>query len=436
MDVSAVVEDYKAQRDTLGKYLRFLISFRRSLAEGSKATIARIEKLEIADLLPLQVAQLQTEGGLGSYLNWLACAYLHAHIDGNTTLAQATRALPVTPIDALAGHLGPSNEIPESFLTAMVRMPGEARLLLGESKDLSLQFGDVFLVENQSEGSKPEARLVISQTCDIVQCKIGEKVLCVDGEVKKLKGEPHDLFAATLAQVLEASIILVKDGSDLLQINWNDKNASTIPMSELQSQKGYKYLGRLNEIYALNIQHIFLFNIGRIGVPVRPMRLVCYTKAEIKLVDAGDTSKQAHATMEKSVVGVASMKRDGGVHLTYLPDLVRWAAGFVKESIDKYPAQDAFRKKLEKAYATMVADPRNAYSMRRSKKDTDAMRWLSYFNVAATKFEEVELKDVALTVHAAAKISEVPVDAPKQRIELRLDMPIEIDDHQAGGQDQ
>ena len=148
-DVAVLIEDFKAQRDTLLHYLEFLITFRQSLKHGCDLVQQRIRKLEIADMLPLQVAQLQSEGGLGTYLNWLTCAYLHAHLDGDAVLAKANRLLPRTVVDALTGHLGPSNEIPISFLTALVHVPGEATLLMKEEKPLALQFGDVFLVDRQ-----------------------------------------------------------------------------------------------------------------------------------------------------------------------------------------------------------------------------------------------------------------------------------------------
>ena len=105
-------------------------------------------------------------------------------------------------------------------------------------------------------------------------------------------------------------MVLVKDGDGFLQVTWQQKLASTIEMKKLQMRDQYRYVGRLNEIYALNIQHLFISNLGRIGVPVRPMRLICYTRPEIKVVDLDDATKQEHDVAEDYVVGIASMKKD------------------------------------------------------------------------------------------------------------------------------
>ena len=46
------------------------------------------------------------------------------------------------------------------------------------------------------------------------------------------------------------------------------------------------------------------------------------------------------------------------MHLTYTPEFVRWLAAFIERAIQKYPADDAFRKKLEKTHATMKSPSR------------------------------------------------------------------------------
>ena len=56
------------------------------------------------------------------------------------------------------------------------------------------------------------------------------------------------------------------------------------------------------------------------------------------------------------------------------------------------------------------------------------MSVLSYFDPAKGSFGEMELDKTALVVDAPAAVSEISASAPRQRIEIRLEMPIEIDE--------
>ena len=88
---------------------------------------------------------------------------------------------------------------------------------------------------------------------------------------------------ATLHQLEDKGSILVKLGDVYYQVEWNDANLVSIEQTKLKREKGYLYIGRLNEVYALEAQHNALNRIGRIGVPIKPGYGMVFGAARIRV---------------------------------------------------------------------------------------------------------------------------------------------------------
>jgi hypothetical protein len=73
-------------------------------------------------------------------------------------------------------------------------------------------------------------------------------------------------------------------------------NLITIEQTKLKKEQGLSYVGRLNEIYALEVQHNALNKLGRIGVPVKPGYSLVFGAVRLRVWGP----KAEHAALAKS----------------------------------------------------------------------------------------------------------------------------------------
>ncbi|WP_205588458.1 hypothetical protein, partial [Pseudomonas aeruginosa] len=102
-------------------------------------------------------------------------------------------------------------------------------------------------------------------------------------------------------------------------------------LTSLSKEAGVSYIGRLNEIYALEVQHKALHQLGRIGVPIVPGYRVFFGGAEIRIFTAkGELGQFLHTLNNNSVLAILRCDKPKQ-KLLFSLELHRW----VRETLER-----------------------------------------------------------------------------------------------------
>jgi hypothetical protein len=117
------------------------------------------------------------------------------------------------------------------------------------------------------------------------------------------------LLEATLKQMQDQGQIVRMDDK-YLQVEWQSKNLITLEIAKLAKEKvGFKYLGRLNEIYALEAQREALNALSRVGVPIKPAYSTFFSEARLRIHDKGKELTAFSADLKDDTI-VAALRYD------------------------------------------------------------------------------------------------------------------------------
>ncbi|HSI44483.1 MAG TPA: hypothetical protein VK949_09090 [Methylotenera sp.] len=283
------------------KYVSFLYRYRKSLHTSYVHVDDLLAKLEIPDLAILDVGQLQSDNEmLSSYLNWLTSEYIFVSLNKDLAIYNESKNLPEIFTTNLTGHIGPSNGINEIFSSISMYNPAEqAHQTITKRFPDKLFFGDVISLKSIESDDSFTCHLVISQTCDLVHCNISNNhVLFIDGIATKVENNSKPLmFWETAKQVNKKADdgMLVKLANKLFKLEWKIKDLRSIPQSDFAAFNDKNYLGRLNELFALQIQRAALDHIGRVGLPIKPSHTIVFTKCEITAYENNNIKTQNSA---------------------------------------------------------------------------------------------------------------------------------------------
>lgn len=359
-DLGLCIDGFCDEAVELESYRNVHLALRKTLAEASASLMANVNALELQDIAALHVGHLIHEGeALSDYLGWMFGQVLTAKLQQAVILADASDLLPSENHRVLLGHLKPTQGIPKLFseLSSVLSAFGEMqKVRLGVRE---LRFGDVF-AGNTSDGKIDTAKflLVISQTCDLLQCKITNgQALCVEGYATLVEDSEAGLMKATLRQLDEKGSTLVQRGKQYYQIEWSEANLTSVPQTRLKGEKGYAYIGRLNEIYALEVQHNSLHRLGRIGVPVKPGYGVVFGVLKCTVWTAkGEVVGLSAALDSKTVVAVLRPREKGAVVVLLSGQAKKW----MSERLTKLQAEATFPgdlKDLADKLVTAIGTP-------------------------------------------------------------------------------
>lgn len=322
---------FHEERDVLVEYSRFHAKYRQSLERTFSDVGNTISKLEVMDLAAINVGQLQGEKeNLSSYLNWLVGQYFTNKLEADLSTFAASRKLPSTIESSLVGHLGPSNKLSGIFSRISLNVPASQNHLRSIGKPVQIRFGDVFRINNEglatnredvlSASDRPtEMRtkaalrlslmrnkgrvgapfkkrkssvsndfrciLLISQTCDVIHHKLkNDQILFVEGIATEVpSGDESKMFWETAKQIglLAQNGLLIRYDDRDYKLSWDVSEVRTIDRSAIERNLNTCYLGRLNELFALQIQRAALDHLGRIGLPIKPAQTLAFTCCEI-----------------------------------------------------------------------------------------------------------------------------------------------------------
>ena len=270
----------------------FVHAWDNGLDQARRNFISILRRLDLSDLAQVRALLLNFEGqNLGEYLLDVADRVLQHEIeDDDKTI---TAALELNKIDLEkypAPHLVGSLDLQELVHRMVFLHPDRLQLSEGDGNVL-LQFGDVlrWKTEDGSQYSN-DVSLVVSPACDLLRDGGTEHVMLLSGKLEEL--QPRN-WSYQKGPVRTAIVILPEEGRKW--IRWNLKNVQSLDLNELgrilgEEEKAGR-IGRLREIYALEIQQKLLADLGRVG---RPANLPVPFPVSVSLfyVDAGAKARK------------------------------------------------------------------------------------------------------------------------------------------------
>ena len=260
-------------------YAEWLTAWRDALEASQKALIKKLRLLDLSDLGYLYKYKLQEEGmPLGTYLRKLGEDHVLYELEGAVSLDAKTKqmnGLKFTEIPT-AQYL-PSNEIPvlkftSSFVNEVV-VNGNGFQFADAKQELVL--GDLLIPKPKGweSGQNPrladgtEVLVVLSQACDILQCKT-DTFLFLRGVIQDRRWS-DDVADSTSG----TDVFYFKDQK--LRINWQKAKITAWNVNQTNirlSPKNGRYLriARLREVEALRLQNLFSSNLTRVGLFASP----------------------------------------------------------------------------------------------------------------------------------------------------------------------
>ena len=248
----------------------FVHAWDAGLDQARKNFIQVLRRLDLSDLAQIRTLLLDFEGqNLGEYLLDVADRVLQHEIEAQSGTISAAQELTKVDLSKYpAPHLAGSPDLQE-LVHRMIFQHAERLKLSFDGGIPQIQFGDVLRCKNEETGAPTnEVLLITTPACDLVRS--GTKyALVLPGVLTPLSAADWS-YGATMTKT---PIYTSSDGSRYW-IRWNLKGRQTIPLSTLcdllHEEKGYVRLGRLREMYAIEIQQKMLADMGRIGQPANP----------------------------------------------------------------------------------------------------------------------------------------------------------------------
>lgn len=340
------IDSFTAEVAELESYRRVHLALKDALQTACAALKADVDGMELQDLAALHVGHLIHEGEpLSDYLGWMLGQALAVKLQESVTLGDASGRLPLENHRVLLGHLEPTQGIPKLFSEASTVRTASGQHHKQTTGSRELRFGDIFVGKLTRKGNKVDLtqfRLVLSQTCDLLQKKITNgQVLCAEGHGTEVPNTEVELMRATLRQLDDkgSTLIRLEDGA-YYQVRWNEVNLITIEQAKLKKEQGFKYVGRLNEIYALEVQHNALNKLGRIGVPVKPGYSLVFGAVRLRVWGPkGELAALEKSRDNKTVTAVIRPLPKKQVAILLSPDIKQWLVEQLDQLHDQLPKE-------------------------------------------------------------------------------------------------
>ena len=249
------------------RIVRFVDAWSAGLDRARKNFIKVLRRLDLSDLAQIQALLLEfEEQKLGEYLLDVADGVLQHEIEGdNSTIGAALELNKIDLTKHPAPHLAGTPDLQE-LVYRMVFIHSDRLRLSKNNGRIQLQFGDLLCWKDKDGTAlSDDVSLVITPACDLVRRGV-ERVMLLSGNLRNL--EPKSW--SYQGRPVRTAIVTLPDGSRKW-IKWNLKDVKTLSWSELDDLfdglKGLIRIGRLRELYAIEIQQIMLADFGRIGRP-------------------------------------------------------------------------------------------------------------------------------------------------------------------------
>jgi len=299
----------------------FVHAWDSGLDHARRNFIGILRRLDLSDLAQVRALLLDFEGqNLGEYLLDVADRVLQHEIeDDDTTIAAALELNKIDLEKYPAPHLVGSPDLQE-LVHRMVFLHPDRLQLSEDNGNVQLQFGDVLRWKTE-DGRQygDDVSLVVSPACDLVRDEGTKRVMLLSGKLEELQPKNWSYKAGP---VRTAIVILPDEGRKW--IRWNLKNVRSLDWDELGRFFGeedkVRRIGRLREIYAIEIQQMLLADLGRIG---RPANLPVPFPVSVSLfyVDGEAKARKLEVeAIESAACYVGRGERPEPVHRLILPE--------------------------------------------------------------------------------------------------------------------
>ena len=258
--LSRLVNNY----DDAKKYAKFLYALENRLTDILQIFLPLFRKLDLSDLNQLRTLLLNAEGEqLGHYLLDVTDQVLQHEIEGDQNIINATLELNKIQLDQYpAPHLTGTPDF-QDLVYRMQFMHQDRLCLTKDNQTIPIQFGDIIGRANQSiDNSSDDVFLVITPACDLLRNGISQ-IMLLPGRLSELKPDNWSYQPGTT----KTPVIILDDQRKW--IRWNPKEVHTIAQDELRDSLvngNFIQMGRLRELYALNLQQRVLQRLARIGL--------------------------------------------------------------------------------------------------------------------------------------------------------------------------
>ncbi len=285
----------------------FVHAWDTGLDQARKNFIQVLRRLDLSDLAQVRALLLDFEGqNLGEYLLDVADRVLQHEIeDDDNTIAAALELNKIDLSKYPAPHLAGSPDL-QDLVHRMVFLHSDRLCLSEDEGKVQLQFGDLLRWKSEDGAALSDnVSLVVTPACDLVRDGV-ERVMLLSGKLESL--EPKNW--SYKADPLRTPIVILPD-EVRKWIRWNLKNVKALSWSELDTlfdePEKLNRIGRLREIYAIEIQQMMLADFGRIG---RPANLPVPFPVNVSLFYVGTDSKARKLDVEEVESAACYVGRD------------------------------------------------------------------------------------------------------------------------------
>ena len=245
----------------------FVHAWDNGLDQVRESFVQVLRCLDLSDLAQMRALLLDFEGqNLGEYLLDVADRVLQYEIEGDEhTIAAALELNKIDLSKYPAQHLLGSPDL-QALVHRMVFLHSDRLRLSEEGDKVQLQFGDVLRWKQEdTEANSDNVSLILTPACDLVRDGV-KHIMLLSGKLESL--QPRN-WSYKAGPVRTAIVILPDEGRKW--IRWNLKDVKALSWSELDAlldqQQRLSRIGRLREIYTIEIQQRLLADFGRVGRP-------------------------------------------------------------------------------------------------------------------------------------------------------------------------
>ena len=286
---------------------RFVHAWNIGLDRARENFVKVLRRLDLPDLAQIRALLLDFEGQLlGEYLLDVADRVLQHEIESdNNTIGAALELNKIDLEHYPAPHLTGSPDL-QDLAHRMVFLHSDRHRLSDENGKVHLQFGDLLRwMGKDGVAFCDDVSLVVTPACDLMRNGV-EHVLLLSGKLESL--EPKNW--SYKAQPLRTPIMILPN-EERKWIKWILKDVKTLELNELDKwlnkTKRLIRIGRLREVYAIEIQQRMLAHLGRIG---RPANLPVPFPVDISFFYVGTDSKANKLETEKFETTACYVGRD------------------------------------------------------------------------------------------------------------------------------
>lgn len=250
-------------------------SVEKSYDASREVFFSALRDLSLEDYIYIQRLSLKEDGQpFGDYLLWLFSSGLVKQVFENENVAQQQLVVDKLPmLDLPARQLAPSKHLAEMYRSALFKVTNpdvEPHPLSSVGKNYPLlSLGDIFV----SADSK--LLMVINAECDLAFAPQSEgRPFSASKSVTMISGTLFPLNKSLPAELggRPRTELFVHQG-DTFQIVWDTKRVVTKDYGEIRpwiDANNLKRNYRLRLLYALQVQHAYTSDFGRIGPPTAP----------------------------------------------------------------------------------------------------------------------------------------------------------------------